>query len=71
MLVLSRNIDETIMIGDNIRICVVDIQHNRVRLGIEAPQEIPVHRQEVYEALKKIQASEEFKRDEAKKNKHK
>jgi carbon storage regulator len=52
MLVLSRNIDETIMIGDNIRICVVDIQHNRVRLGIEAPQEIPVHRKEIYEAVK-------------------
>lgn len=52
MLVLSRNRDETIMIGDNIRICVVDIQHNRVRLGIEAPDEIPVHRLEIYESLK-------------------
>lgn len=51
MLVLSRQRDESIFIGDNIKITVVDIRGDKVRLGIEAPTEIPVHRQEVYEAI--------------------
>lgn len=53
MLVLSRHRDESIMIGENIVITVVDIRGDKVRLGIEAPQEIPVHRQEVYDAIKR------------------
>jgi len=51
MLVLSRMRDESIMIGDNIVITIVDIRGDKVRIGIEAPKEIPVHRQEVYEAI--------------------
>lgn len=53
MLVLSRQRDESIIIGDNIVITVVDIRGDKVRLGIQAPTEIPVHRQEVYEAIKR------------------
>lgn len=53
MLVLSRQRDESIMIGNNIIITVVDIRGDKVRLGIEAPTEIPVHRQEVYEAIQR------------------
>ncbi len=53
MLVLSRHRDESIMIGDNVMITIVDIRGDKVRLGIDAPQEIPVHRQEVYEAIKR------------------
>jgi carbon storage regulator len=53
MLVLSRQRDESIFIGDNIKITVVDIRGDKVRLGIEAPTEIPVHRQEVYEAIRR------------------
>ena len=53
MLVLSRLRDETIVIGDNIRITVVDIRGDKVRLGITAPKEIAVHRKEVYEAIKR------------------
>lgn len=53
MLVLSRQRDESIMIGDNIVITVVDIRGDKVRLGIEAPTEVPVHRQEVYEAIQR------------------
>ena len=53
MLVLSMHGDESIMIGDNVMITIVDIRGDKVRLGIEAPQEIPVHRQEVYEAIKR------------------
>lgn len=53
MLVLSRHRDESIMIGDDVVITIVDIRGDKVRLGIEAPTDIPVHRQEVYEAIKR------------------
>lgn len=53
MLVLSRQRDETIMIGDDIEITIVDIRGDKVRLGITAPTEIPVHRKEVYEAIRR------------------
>ena len=53
MLVLSRHRDESIMIGDDVMITIVDIRGDKVRLGIDAPQEIPVHRQEVYDAIKR------------------
>jgi len=52
MLVLSRQRDETIMIGDDVEITVVDIRGDKVRLGITAPTRIAVHRKEVYEAIK-------------------
>ena len=51
MLVLSRQRDESIMIGEDVVITVVDVRGERVRLGIDAPSEIPVHRREVYEAI--------------------
>ena len=53
MLVLSRHKDETIMIGDDIELTVVDIRGDKVRLGIKAPSTVPVHRKEVYEAIRK------------------
>jgi carbon storage regulator len=53
MLVLSRQRDETIMIGDDIEITVVDIRGDKVRLGIQAPKEVTVHRKEVYEAIRR------------------
>lgn len=51
MLVLSRKKDESIIINGNIVITIVDIRGDKVRLGIDAPTEIPVHRQEVHEAI--------------------
>ena len=51
MLVLSRHRDESIIIGDNIVVTIVDIRGDKVRLGIDAPKDIPVHRQEVYKAI--------------------
>lgn len=52
MLVLSRKINESIVINDDIVITVVDIRGDKVRLGINAPQSVPVHRQEVYDSIK-------------------
>jgi len=51
MLVLSRKKNESIVINDNITVVVVEIRGDKVRLGIEAPKEVPVHRREVYEAI--------------------
>src|SRR3990170_183022 len=53
MLVLSRQRDETIMIGDEVEITIVDIRGDKVRLGINAPRHIQVHRKEVYDAIKR------------------
>lgn len=53
MLVLSRQRDESIVIGDNIVVTIVDIRGDKVRLGIDAPTEIPVHRREVFEAIQR------------------
>ena len=62
MLVLSRQRDETIMIGDNVEITIVDIRGDKVRLGITAPPHIAVHRKEVYDAIRREkQASGEGK----------
>ena len=53
MLVLSRHKEEQIMIGDDVIITIVDIRGDKVRLGIDAPQHIPVHRQEVYDEIER------------------
>jgi len=59
MLVLSRKQDEIIRIGDSISVMVVDIRGDKVRLGVVAPPEVPVHRQEVYDAIYKEQGGED------------
>jgi len=51
MLVLTRKRDESIMIGDDIKIIVVDVRGDQVKLGIDAPRHIPVHREEVYREI--------------------
>lgn len=63
MLVLSRQRDESIMIGDDIEVTIVDIKGERVRIGITAPPELPVHRKEVYEAIKKENKKVQSDRD--------
>ncbi|MEY3027882.1 MAG: carbon storage regulator CsrA [Planctomycetota bacterium] len=52
MLVLSRQIDETIMIGDDVELTIVDIRGDKVRIGIKAPATVAVHRKEVYDAIR-------------------
>lgn len=56
MLVLSRKRDESIVIGDGIVVTIVDIRGDKVRLGIQAPPNVPVHRQEVLEAIRRTNA---------------
>ena len=55
MLVLSRKKDEKIVIGDSITLMVIEIRGDKVRLGIDAPRDVTVHREEVYEAIKREQ----------------
>lgn len=59
MLVLSRQINESIVINDNIEVVVVDIRGDKVRLGITAPLEVPVHRKEVQRAIERDQAMQD------------
>ena len=66
MLVLSRQKDESIIIGDNVEVTIVDVRGDKVRLGITAPKEIPVHRREVYEAIQREKKEKEEKEREEK-----
>jgi carbon storage regulator len=59
MLVLSRQKDESIMIGDDVEITIVDVRGDKVRLGITAPKSIPVHRREIYDAIQRENAQKE------------
>jgi carbon storage regulator len=64
--VLSRQRDESIIIGDNIVVTIVDVRGDKVRLGIEAPREVSVHRREVYEAIQREnQQASQIRLDEA------
>jgi carbon storage regulator len=65
MLVLSRKKNESIIINDDITIVVVEIRGDKVRLGVEAPKEVPVHRNEVYEAIRRNQNSSSAAASEA------
>ena len=67
MLVLSRQKDESIMIGDDVEITIVDVRGDKVRLGITAPRSIAVHRREVYEAIQREKAEKAEKASKAEK----
>ncbi len=64
MLVLSRKKNESIVINDDITIVVVEIRGDKVRLGVEAPKEVPVHRREVFDAIRRNEAAASVKSKE-------
>jgi len=66
MLVLSRKKNESLVINDNITIVVVEVRGDKVRLGIEAPQDVSVHRREVYDAIKRQEELERLRGDDDK-----
>jgi carbon storage regulator len=65
MLVLSRNKSESIIIGDDIVVTVVEVRGDRIRLGIEAPKAVRVHRREIYEQIKEFGRRKESSRHDA------
>ena len=68
MLVLSRQRDESIMIGDNVEIIIVDVRGDKVRLGITAPKSIPVHRREIYDAIQREKSQKKETQSQDEKN---
>ena len=64
MLVLSRTTDESIMIGDDVQITIVAVRGDKVRVGIEAPRSISVHRKEVYDAIQRERNANESKKND-------
>lgn len=58
MLILTRRVGETLMIGDDVTVTVLGVKGNQVRIGVNAPKDVSVHREEIYERIKKEQAAE-------------
>jgi len=57
MLILTRRVGETLMIGDDVTITVLGVKGNQVRIGINAPKDVPVHREEIYQRIKEEEDS--------------
>lgn len=60
MLILTRRVGETLMIGDEVTVTVLGVKGNQVRIGVNAPKDVAVHREEIYERIKKEEASEDI-----------
>jgi len=58
MLILTRRVGETLMIGDDVQVTVLGVKGNQVRIGVNAPKEVSVHREEIYERIKREQQSQ-------------
>ena len=59
MLILTRRVGETLMIGDEVTVTVLGVKGNQVRIGVNAPRDVTVHREEIYERIKREQAEQE------------
>ncbi|MEJ2694587.1 MAG: carbon storage regulator CsrA [Candidatus Thiodiazotropha sp.] len=59
MLILTRRVGETLMIGDEVTVTVLGVKGNQVRIGVNAPRDVTVHREEIYERIKREQQTEE------------
>jgi carbon storage regulator len=58
MLILTRRVGETVMIGDNVTVAIIGVKGNQIRIGINAPKDVPVHRKEIYERIRHEQGPE-------------
>ncbi|MFK7860531.1 MAG: carbon storage regulator CsrA [Granulosicoccus sp.] len=63
MLILTRRVGETLMIGDEVTVTVLGVKGNQVRIGVNAPKEVAVHREEIYERIRKEQEGEVIERE--------
>ena len=59
MLILTRRVGETLMIGDEVTVTVLGVKGNQVRIGVNAPRDVTVHREEIYERIKQEQLAEQ------------
>jgi carbon storage regulator len=57
MLILTRKVGETVVIGDNVTVAIIDVKGNQIRIGINAPKDVTVHREEIYERIRHEQLS--------------
>jgi carbon storage regulator len=62
MLILTRRVGETVVIGNDVTVTVLGVKGNQVRLGVNAPREVAVHREEIFERIKREQAEEKAQR---------
>lgn len=65
MLILTRRVGETVVIGNDVTVTVLGVKGNQVRLGVNAPREVAVHREEIYERIKREQSDDEPRQPQA------
>ncbi len=65
MLILTRRVGETLMIGDEVTVTILGVKGNQVRVGVNAPRDVAVHREEIYERIKREQAEQGTRQDES------